>query len=352
MRNGPTEDELQPDVLFRRPDHYLLEFAGPNAIFVRMTRESYRNSIFTDRRRIVAASPQAWGAPIANLIDQYEKEKLPQPRLGFIFHVAHCGSTLLARALDQTSHLLVYREPFPLRQLAAEYAALPSGPDGGSWARRLRLATGLLGRTFDDNQSAIVKANVPVNFVLPELMQLNPDSCAILLYAPLHGYLLSVLKSPQHQSWVGNVVRELAAGIKRNEVLADVALERLAPPQAAACLWLAQMSNYRSLLETSDNVRSLDCETFFERPGDTLTAAFELFGAQVSAQEVSDIVASDLFSHHAKSPGYRFDNDSRKAELRKLAETLDDQIKEGMDWLSEILGPDRVPDTLSKALLA
>ncbi len=353
MNDGPTEDELRPEVLFSRPDFYLLEFGGANGFFVRMTRDTYLRSIFTDRQRIVAASTQAWGAPVANLMSQYEAQNLPRPRLGYIFHLAHCGSTLLARALDHSPRLLVYREPFPLRQLGAEFAAAPDGARGDdAWVRRLRLVTGLLGRTYESSQAAIVKANVPVNFILPQLMETNPDSCGILLYAPLRGYLLSVLKSPQHQQWVTHVVRELAGGIKRIEILADVALGTLAPAQAAACLWLAQMSNFRQLAESSDRVRSLNCEILFERPADTLEAAFAFLGQELAAEEIRKIVSGDLFSHHAKSPGVRYDNATRKAELEKLAETLGDQIQDGMAWAAEMMAPQDVPEALPNPLLA
>ena len=352
MNDGPTADELRPEVLFSRPDFYLLEFGGANGFFVRMTRDTYLRSIFTDRQRIVAASTQAWGAPIANLMSQYEAQNLPQPPLGFIFHLAHCGSTLLARALDQSPRLLVYREPFPLRQLGAEFAAAANNaPGGNNWLRRLQLVTGLLGRTYGSSQAAIVKANVPVNFMLPQLMDLNPESCGILLYAQLRGYLLAVLKSPQHQQWVSHVVRELAGGIRRVEILADVAPETLTPPQAAACLWLAQMWNFRQLAESSGRVRSLDCETLFDRPADVLAAAFALFGGELAAEDIQAIVSGELFSHHAKTPGLRYDNASRKAEQEKLAETLGDQILEGVAWAAEIMAPQDVPQALPNPLL-
>lgn len=352
MSSGPTEDELRPEVLFARPDHYLLELSGPNAVFVRMTRDTYLQSIFTDPRRIVAAGPQAWGAPLGNLLNLYEEQQLPRPKLGYIFHVAHCGSTLLARALDRALKLLVYREPYPLRQLAAEFAATPaSALDADAWSRNLRLVTALLGRTYEPPQTAVVKANVPVNFILPQLMALNPDASGILLYAPLRGYLLSVLKSPQHQQWVSGVVRELAGGIRRIDALAQVTPETLTPAQAAACLWLAQMLNYRQLLESNDRVRSLDCELLFDRPAETLEAAFALFDVDLPPEKVRKIVDGDLFSHHAKTPGIRYDNAARKAELEKLAETLGPQIDEGIAWALETAGPEGVPDELSNPLV-
>lgn len=353
MSGGSGGNEFSPEVLFQRPDLYLLEFEGPKALFVRMSRETYLRSIFTDRQRIVVASERTSSVPVSDLVSFYESQVLAQPKLGYIFHVAHAGSTLLARALDYTSQVLVYREPYALRQLAVESTLLSVGAyQERNWYRRLELVTGLLGRTYQGSQSAIIKANVPVNFILPQLMNLNPDSCGILLYARLRNYLLSVLKTPDHQRWVVGVARELASGIRRIEPLAGVAAETLPPAQAAACLWLAQMLSFGHLVQSTNRVRTLDCELLFERPADTLAASFELFGVEIATEKVRSIVSGELFSHHAKIPGLRFDNSARKAELDRLAESLGDHVDEGLTWVADVMGSRYVPDVLPAPLIA
>ena len=62
-------------------------------------------------------------------------------------------------------------------------------------------------------------------------------------------------------------------------------------------------------------------------------------------------MSGDLFSHHAKLPGFRFDNMARKAELDQLADTLGDQIKEGTAWVSEVMAPQDVPEELPNPLV-
>ena len=346
------EDEFDPGVLFVRPDLYLLEFAGPNAILVRMTRDTFRRSIFTDRQRIVAASPEAIPVSTAGLTEMFESQRLPQPQLGYIFHVAHCGSTLLARALEEAAGLLVYREPAPLRQLAVEYvASMNEPPPEAMWSRRLQLVTALLGRSYDDDALTLVKANVPVNFIIPQLMELNAESRGILLYATLGNYLLSVLKSPQHRRWVTYVVRELAAGIRRVSQLADVEPHSLTPATAAACLWLAQTLTYASLADSSDRFRTLDCEMFFEQPADCLQAALGFYGVDAAADRVRAVVTGDLFTHHAKAPDVEFDNAARKAELEKLSASLGTDIDEGRQWVRDRMAGADIPAALPNPLL-
>ena len=338
MTQQSGQPDFSPEQFFRRPDVYLLEFTAKGGNLVPMTRESYQQSIFTDKGRIVAASPTGWEVGMADLLQGYETQGLEQPALGFVFHIAHCGSTLLARALDIADRTLVYREPFTLRQLAADAAGKPGGPaDPAGWQRQLRLATGLLGRTFSPLQSPIVKTNVPVNFIIPQLMDLADDSRGILLYAGLEHYLLSVLKTPMHQRWVMNVLGHVAGGVMATDPFGDAAMARITPPQAAASLWLAQMYRFAGALADDPRLRSLDCEDLFSRPGETIAATFGHLGVDITDAEVEGIVTSDLFGRHAKNPDRPYDTATREAELGQLRQHLSAELAAGLAWADEIM---------------
>src|SRR5437868_14523592 len=104
-----------PEALFATPDHYLFAFDDNCAIFRAMDRAAYHRSIFLDRR-ISPAGEAAFEVPLAPLLAWHEQQPAaPPPRIGWIFHIAHCGSTLLARALDLPERSLVLREPLALR---------------------------------------------------------------------------------------------------------------------------------------------------------------------------------------------------------------------------------------------
>jgi hypothetical protein len=352
MPQQSGQPDFSPEHFFRRPDLYLLEFTARGGNIVPMNRDSYMQSIFTDKGRIVPASPTGWEIGMADLLRGYEGQGLKQPALGFVFHIAHCGSTLLARALDVADRTLVYREPYTLRQLAADAAGRPEGPkDLSSWQRQLRLSTGLLGRTFSDGQAAIVKANVPVNFIIPQLMGLADGSRGILLYAGLERYLLSVLKSPMHQRWVMNVLGHIAGAVMTTDPLGSAQLAGITPPQAAACLWLAQMYRYSDALAADARLKSLDCEDLFSRPADTVAAAFGHLGVRMSAGEVADIVASDLFARHAKNPDRAYDSADREAELQQLKRQLAAELAAGMAWADEVMAQRKLSLPLMNPLL-
>ena len=348
---APMADESFANALFRDPDYYLLDFADQNAVFIQMRRDDYRQSIFTDRQRIAAAPQRLRNIPVVELLRMHEQVDLEPPRTGFVFHIAHCGSTLLSRALDQASPALVYREPVALRQLAAERAAHGvSRDEDTNWHARLAMVHQLLGRNYADSPATIVKANVPVNFILPELMALNPDAPVVLLYSDWRDYLLSLLKAPQRRQWIQTITRELEGGIRQVDCLTGIDPEALSPAQAGVCLWLAQMTNYRRLIDSNDNVRSLNCEDFYNRPAETLSALFQHFGVDVGMTDIDTVVSGELFTRHAKSPTITYDNATRRAELDNLAGAYANELEEGRKWLAERVDNDEIAGALPAPL--
>jgi len=327
---------MDPEMLFRRPDAFPLEFAEGALDMVPMSRESYQRSLFLDRGRIVPAARRGWRLPLAGLLGEFERRGAAQRPIHFIFHIAHCGSTLLARALDLRARTLVLREPFTLRQLGAEAASTAAGPrDPDAWGRVLALTTGLLGRRYEENGTVIVKANVPVNFILAPLMALHAESRGVLLYAGLERYVLSVMKTPMHRNWVDNVCSQLAGGILTSSGLSEIDLAKLSTAQRAACLWAAQILRFRDAMAVDARLRSLDCERLFASPAETLTLCFEHFGVDLPENVPVEIAAGDLFRHHAKNPGFAYDREQRERDLERLRSELDGELEQAHGWIEE-----------------
>lgn len=332
--------QLRIGDLFATPDHYLFALEGEQAVFLDMDRAAYHRSIFFDRR-IAPASQRMLKLPVDQLA-AYRDRIAGQPAPGWIFHVAHCGSTLLARALDMPGRTLVIREPVPMRQLAVEHRAVPPALRPG-WDARLRLATTMLDRRYAADAPAIVKANVPVNFILPEVMALNPAMPAVLLYFALDDYLAAILRSDNHRRWLQSITGEMRAAIE-----ARVGpLAGLGVPELAAALWLAQIGIYAEAIEAYPNVRSLDAEFLFNHPDATLAAAFDHFGAAVSGDELAAILGSDLFTTYSKNPQHGFDNAARLERRAALKHALAGEIDAARQWVH---GRGRAPARLGKPL--
>jgi hypothetical protein len=293
------------------PDHYLHSFDGDDAVFIAMDRAAYRRSIFLDHR----ISPAAEGAtrvPVQALV-----ERLPEPQpLRWIFHIAHCGSTLLARALDELGGGLVLREPLALRQAAIE----PS-------AARLRLVLAMLGKRYPDGLPTLVKANVPVNFILPEIAAADPQAPAIVLYLTLRDYCFAILRSEQHRGWLRQVTTLLAPHLTRFDPARDGA--------RAAALWLAQTERFAAALGTMPNAQSLEGERFYAEPAAVLGAAGALLGRAHEFDRVATLTTGPVFARHSKRPGVAFDNSARLAERARLADALAPELADAEAWIAQ-----------------
>jgi hypothetical protein len=76
MTQQSGQPDFSPEHFFRRPDIYLLEFTAKGGNLVPMTRDCYQQSIFTDRGRIVPASPGGWEIGMIDLLQGYENQGL------------------------------------------------------------------------------------------------------------------------------------------------------------------------------------------------------------------------------------------------------------------------------------
>ena len=301
---------LTLDDLFSSPDHYLQSFDGDAAVFVPMDRAAYHRSIFLDGR-ISPAANQNMALPVATLVQQPR----PAAPTAWIFHMAHCGSTLLSRALDHPDAGLVLREPQALRQTAIR-------PDAG----RLALVLAMVSKRYQADKATLVKANVPVNFLLPQVTAANPDARAILLYLPLRDYLLAILRSDNHRNWLRNVTGLLSAHLGDLSSLSDA--------ERAAALWLAQVRQFTQALEAMPHARALDAEMFFTEPNAVLRHAARHLDLPLTDATLDATVASPLFATYSKNPSLAFDNAARIARSAEVEAAIAPELEIAESWIA------------------
>jgi hypothetical protein len=293
---------LTPAAIAASPDHYLHSFEGADAVIVPMDRAAYTRSIFLDAR-IAPASEGAALVPVAALADA----GTPPPATAWIFHFAHCGSTLLARALEALSTGLVLREPMALRQLAFALDAA-----------RLRLVLAMLGRRYaPSDPPTLIKANVPVNALLPAIAAADPKANAVFLHLGLEDYALALLRSPQHRGWVREMAGRFAG-----------APQGASDTASLAALWLWQMRAFAAALDAMPNACTLDAERFYADPGTTLDALAPRLGLAADPARIAEVVAGPLFGTYSKRPGTAFTNADRLERRAVLVLELGHELAE------------------------
>lgn len=332
---------MTPQQLIETPDQYFHAIDGRHAVFLPMDRVAYRRSIFLDAR-IQPADPQGTRISLDQLLP-IATARVPQ-RTGWIFHVAQCGSTLLARGLDREDANLVLREPIPLRQLGVAGSAKSQD---AHQQHLLHMALAMAGRRYQDDMPTIVKATVPVNFILPRIAAFDPQAPAIFLYFPLDAYLLAILRGPRHRQWVTRLTGELAAALE--DEAPD--LPRLSEAERAAALWLAQLRRFGDAMALMRNSFSLDAETLFSQPRAVIAAAAALFGAPMADDPLDRIIASDLFSTYSKNPAIAFDNQARIRRQQENAATLAPELATARRWVESRLSAASLPACLDRPLV-
>lgn len=332
--------------LLDSPDFYLFGWENDQAIFLPMTRQSYANSIFFDDR-IAPAQEHVIRVPLGQLLTAVSHITADVPRICWIFHMAHTGSTLLARALDRPSKNLVIREPVTLRALGVEAGSLHRVSEAsGHWNDRLRLAMLMLGRRYGQDEKVLVKANVPVNAIIADLLAKTPYPQALLLHFGLEDYLTAILRSPNHRKWVENIYAEMELG-KHPET---GSFQELQNAEKAAALWLWQIRIYADTLAANPEVRSLDANILFDEPQRCLKAASDYFSCPVDDDEGQRIISGELFSTYSKNPNAAFDNNRRKERVAETRSALADEFKMARNWVESRLDTSLLPPRLAQPL--
>ena len=276
----------------------------------RLSEADYAAASFLDRR--------ALGAGIASGLVPWELAEpwlLPLPRTcDFIFHVSHCGSTLLARLLGETG-LLAVREPGILRGLR------PGDPPA-----RLEAVVGLLSRTFRPAQRSLVKATSVVNEIAPQLMERSPAGGAVLLFVPPETFLAAVLDGSR-----SDITGHAAA---RGRRMAEMGLST-APPEgigaATAAAWLCEFESLRRLAAARpDRVLWVDFNRFLDAPADSLERICRFLGLPA---DPDTMLAGPVLHRYAKKPDVPYDPAVRQRLLDAARDRLADEIRSGLFWL-------------------
>lgn len=256
--------------------------------------------------------------------------------LGFIFHSAFCGSTLLTRALDRRGIAMGLSEPVILNDIVGFRRR---GAEPHAVARAADAATRLLARPFSAGEAVIVKPSNVVNPLAELLLALRPQARAIFLYAPLETFLISVArKGLPCRLWV----RELLEGYLREGYIAlGFAPEnyfRQSDLQVAAVGWLAQHAYFQRLTAKigPERLRSLDADRMTAEPGRAIGAAARHFGLAIDEAAIAEIAAGPAFTRHSKS-GEAFTPDQRERDYAAARAAYGDEIDMVLAWALKVM---------------
>lgn len=296
--------------------------------FVRLDRSAYDEVRYLEERFLPRGTPTQV-LPVAAVADALGGAETASPR--FIFHSSMCGSTLLARVLNQPGHAMALAEPIVLNQLSARHSRGEQVDD------LLDLVVRLLSRPFGPGEEVVVKPGNTANNLMPLIAGRFPDMRAITIEASVEDLLRAVIKrGPQGRM----IYRRLYAFVARTHRLAtgftSEDMWELTDLQVAALAWLTQHSEFTAMLAAHPaQFKSLTMDRLLGDRDAVLDGIAAHFGSSWSPAAV----ASDpAFSRHSKNKSRAYDEGQRKRDAAAIDAAFGPEIAWTAGWTSELAG--------------
>ncbi len=296
--------------LLRSPDFYPLQIDQQKRSmrFVRMSRASYRDSVFLDLR--LRHMGEILDLKLDDLLLQSGRLAAEERPVHYILHISFCCSTLLARYFELLPNFFVLKEPRLLAQLAVS-RHLQDIP----WDEWFDLTVKLLSRTYDRNEIVVMKPNDWVNPIGCTLLRHNPRATSTFLMAPLKAYMLSILKSEERRGWVRERAPKAAADVTLCPQLAGVDPSRLAVPEAIAYLWLAQRFVCGQMTkEMGDRMVVMSGDDLAQKPRSALQKLTQALSLPVEEKTIEWATRQPSVQRYSKDLSRPYDAESRVQE--------------------------------------
>jgi len=319
---------------------FKLDLLEQRVLWLRFTAAQRAQASFLDERALPQAADGGW-LPLGSL---FTADQTPAVTAGAIFHIGHCGSTLLSRVLDVWPGMQGLREPLPLRSLAEAWPLLACPESRLSPSLAARVLHALWGRwslPLPPATRNIVKATSSCNGLIEPLMEHMPLLRTILLDMPLAPYLATLLKSQNSVIDAVSAAAERLRDLHARGFGEGVMLHALSVPEQCAMGWIAERLRFTALAggDQGGRVLRVDFDTLLTQPEGTLQRVAAHFS--LDAGHVADAVASPAWGQYSKAPAHGYDRNDRLHDLALAGERHRDGISEGRAWVDLFL--DRHP---------
>lgn len=326
--------------LQQSPDYFLqnLDFANRRGLIVRVNEATYRHAAFLDERMFTPATEGAW-FPLDSILDAAAQLPAAQPTQ-YIFHVGHCGSTLVSRLLGQLPGTISLREPLTLLALAMERRE----PDASAWrlgaAERERLSAAvlkLLARRYRTTDTVIVKCTSVASNLLEEVLTRNAAAHALFLHVGLETYLASMLRAAANRESVRAYAPAWLADLRRVPQFGVALPSNLDDGQKTVLAWtMAMLHAERAARAFPARVRFADFDQLLAALPRNLAAIAGFLELSAPADGFSALLADPLLHRYAKDPKQMFDTATRARELQEARNNFHDEIHAGLEWAAKL----------------
>lgn len=313
---------------------FRLDLPQQRVLFVRIDAAERQQAAFLDERLLTGDMPGAWlpldslpGAPAAIA------------PLHFIFHIGHCGSTLLSRLLQAWAGVQSLREPLPLRSLAEARSALLHDQEQAAtpqWQSLLPTLLALWARPLPATTVTAIKATSSCNGLIEPVLLAAPAARAILLDMALEPYLATLFKSPDSVRDAAAAAPERLASLGHALHDEPLRMDAMSLPQLCAMGWLAEQQRFADLLAGPFGPRLLRVrfDTLLQQPEAGLA---QIAGhLQWTTDAVPAALASDAWGRYSKAQDHAYGAADRAWDLDESRRRHAVHIREGLDYVAAL----------------
>jgi len=306
-------------------------------LMLRLTPQDFSAASFLDQRLLDRSRSQSWIS--WDRIREALRAEAPGKAPHYLFHVGHCGSTLVSRLLDELG-VMPLREPLPLRTFAELHAWLDS--PGCRWPRPVfdqRLA--LLLRLFARGDAAkAVKASSFCNDLAPAIMAADPQTRATIVYATPRAYIANLLAGPNSRRDLEALTPLRLARLSARIGAPAAGPGRMSPGVAAALNWAAEMAALAQLAESvaGPRVLALDFDRFLGDLGRQLRALADHVVPGTTDAHIASLSSSPTLQRYSKAPEFAYDAALRRRVREEAELQWGAEIHAGLHWLRQAAG--------------
>ncbi len=312
---------------------FKLDLVGGRVLWLRLTTAQRRDAAFLDERALPTGVAGGW-LPLESLLqDDVDGPSVDAPSADALFHIGHCGSTLLSRLLDGWSGVQGVREPLPLRTLAEAWPLLRTPQSRLSAPQAATLMQALWSRWSQPLPPAtrcLVKATSSCNGLIAPLLAQVPAMRAILLDLPLRPYLATLLKAPASALDAAHAAGERLADLQGRGLAEGVALHGLSLPQQCAMGWLAERVRFAELA-ADERVLRVDFDTLLIRPEPTLHAIAMHLALEPAGVDAA--LGAPAWGRYSKAQNHAYSREDRAHDLALAVDRHRADIDAGGAWV-------------------
>jgi hypothetical protein len=253
------------------------------------------------------------------------KHKAP----AYIFHIGHCGSTLLSRLISAATETQALREPLPMRTIAFEKA---DGPAAFLTGEELHKRMSLFERAWSRGLSTTV---VKATSICSNLMAMVDQSAAIAFVHQQPEIHLAVTLAGENtlgdlRGFAQYRYRRLQGSAVDMRPLAEFSVGEL-----AALSWLTEAIAAHSAMKQR-SVTILDFDHFLAEPAEHLAEVCRRLDLQPDAERIQTAITGPIMKSYSKAPEHEYGPELRNEVIVDSRMRNGSEISKGMNWINRL----------------